>query len=143
MLKKIIVLLSLIISIIIAIGYTRHYNYKNVPIIHSRSFEIVSVEKRIDDVGNNMQICITDTQKNKIEECLINSTKKMTVYTSHGFKGTDYDILIKFVDYEPEMRCYYMLIGGKNIIQSNEGSRIYLINQPALLKEKILNILDD
>lgn len=96
----------------------------------------------MDDVGNNIRISITDAQRDKIEECLVNSTKKMTLYTSRGFSGTDYDILIKFVDYEPDMRSYYMLLGEKNIIQSEKDSRVYRINEPDLLKERIANILD-
>lgn len=142
MLKKIIAILSLVIIVIIGIESIVLYNHKSVPVIQSSSFEIVSVEKRIDDVGNNIRISVTDTQRDKIEEYLISSTKKMTLYPSRGFSGTDYDILIKFVDYEPDMRSYYMLLGEKNIIQSEKGSRVYRINEPDLLKERIANILD-
>lgn len=142
MLKKIIAILSLAIIVIIGTESIILYNHRSVPVIQSSSFEIVSVEKRTDDVGNNIQISVTNAQRDKIAECLINSTKKMTLYTSRGFSGTDYDILIKFVDYEPDMRSYYMLIGKKNMIQSEKGSRVYRINEPDLLKERILNILD-
>lgn len=139
---KVSVTIVAIISIYLG-GHFFFFNERVIPIVDKATHvTIISVEKRVDENGNNMAIDLTNSQEQQIKACLMRYKKTKTWRKSGGFSGRDYDILIKYSESGDDPQVCNMLIGVKNEILSDIRSPVYRICEPESLKKELETILN-
>ena len=139
--RKIIILLVSIVCLIVIYEIVDLKINNSVPVTYNYSCEIVNVYQRIDSEGKTIKLDLNADQKSKLEEYIVKCTKRKSFYYSRGYGGIDYNILIRFVSFNPEYSPYDMLVGRKNIIQSDSKERMYYINNPEQVEKDIKEIL--